>query len=683
MSYAYTPRCLLRDGAPWLPMMGEMHYTRYDPRRWSDELHKMRAGGVDVVSTYVIWIHHEERRGTFDFTGCRDLRRFVLAARDAGLAVFLRLGPWVHGEVRNGGFPDWVLNDLPAGAPRTDDEAYLACVRAFWSRAAAEVRDLMYDKGGPVIGIQIENEYGHAGGQAGPAGQRHMQTLAALARELGFAAPLYTATGWGGAVTGGLLPVMGGYCDAPWADTAEELPPNANYVFTPCRDDALIASDLGHGAPPTFDAAAFPYLTAELGGGLQVTAKRRPVPTAADIGAMSVVKLGSGASLLGYYMYHGGTNPKGLLSTLQESRAAGSPNDLPECNYDFGAPIGQFGRITDTYRELRLLGLFLRDYGAALAPMPAFVDPPAQDPADLQTLRTARRGEGEQGYVFFNNHQRRHAMAAHAGVRLTAPGRDFPPVDIAPGQYGFFPYGMRLGDAVLDSAAAVPLCRLNTREGEVHVFYGDWAPRFTWQGGARARVLHLPRAEALRAAKITMDQDYLVLANDFVWVEDGRLRVCGGRDTLIQMFPPPPFVPEGFVSCGCEGGFAAFVRRIDLPRATVILRPVRQGTEAAVYDVELTYPPHPPAGYDAWLRLEYAGDGLEIYGNGEKLNDDFYAGRPAELGLGYYGFPTRLRVVVRPLRPQDRSRVHLEAWPAFRRGRACRVDGAQIVERWC
>ena len=81
---------------------------------------------------------------------------------------------------------------------------------------------------------------------------------------------------------------------------------------------------------------------------------------------MSLTKLGSGVGLLGYYMYHGGSNPDSKLSTLQESRATGYLNDLPEINYDFNAPIRQYGTISDNYREIRLLA-FLQDFGADLA----------------------------------------------------------------------------------------------------------------------------------------------------------------------------------------------------------------------------------------------------------------------------------------------------------------------------
>ncbi|HEU5397228.1 MAG TPA: beta-galactosidase, partial [Verrucomicrobiae bacterium] len=102
-------RSLLLDGKPWFPVMGEFHYSRVPEGEWRDELLKMKAGGIDIVSTYVFWIHHEEIEGQWDWAGRRDLKKFLQTCNDVGLKVLLRCGPWCHGEVRNGGFPDWVV----------------------------------------------------------------------------------------------------------------------------------------------------------------------------------------------------------------------------------------------------------------------------------------------------------------------------------------------------------------------------------------------------------------------------------------------------------------------------------------------------------------------------------------------------------------------------------------------
>ena len=119
----YNNLHFIKDGKPWFPVMGEFQYSRQDKRFWKDGLAKMKATGVDVVASYAIWLHHEEIEGEFNFDGNCDVRTFLQEAKDAGLLVSFRIGPWVHGEVRNGGFPDWMYDkDFK---PRTNDPKYL------------------------------------------------------------------------------------------------------------------------------------------------------------------------------------------------------------------------------------------------------------------------------------------------------------------------------------------------------------------------------------------------------------------------------------------------------------------------------------------------------------------------------------------------------------------------------
>lgn len=486
-SYSYNSDFLLKNGKPWFPVMGELHYSRYPKKLWPEALAKMKAGGVTIVSSYIFWIHHEEKKGEYDFTGNRDLRGFLHAVQDAGLPVFLRIGPWCHGEVRNGGLPDWIMEK--DYEPRTNDKGYLEEVKTYFAVLAEQIRGLLWEDGGPVIGIQIENEYGCCGGLDGEEGETHMRVLTKLALDAGLKAPYMTATGWGGAHTAGLLPVMGGYCDAPWDRSLEKLPPNGNYVFTPERDDSNIGSDFGKKKTARTADGNYPYLTAELGGGLQPTRHRRPVPSASDTGAMSLVKLGCGANLLGYYMYHGGTNPKGKYSSLQETKAAGSWNDLPEYNYDFNAPVGEYGQVRESFREIKLLALFLQDFGEELCAMrPRFPEPLMDNPVDLQMLRTCVREKDGRGYLFVNNHQRLYPMKNHVQVSLKVKAGEeelcFPAENIRDGDYFFCPFHMPVGDhAEIVTAMASPLCVLRRRKGNIYVFYSDTDPQYRIKGG--------------------------------------------------------------------------------------------------------------------------------------------------------------------------------------------------------
>ncbi len=750
--YGFTTKYLTKDGQPWFPVMGEIHFSRYRAELWEESLRKMKAGGLSIASVYIIWIHHEEEEGKFDFTGNRNLRGFLEAAKKVGISVFLRLGPWVHGEARNGGFPDWLQAKSDTIDLRSDDPAYLAYVRRLWEQVYEQAKGLLYKDGGPVIGTQIENEYGHVGGYRGEKGEQHMRTLAAMAREIGFDLPLYTATGWGGAVTGGLLPVMGGYCEAPWDQSITEIAPNSNYVFSHIRNDSLIASDHHVDDTVTFNQDDFPYLTAELGGGLQVTQHRRPIATGTDVGAMSLTKLGSGVGLLGYYMYHGGSNPDSKLSTLQESRATGYLNDLPEINYDFNAPIRQYGTISDTYREIRLLAYFLQDFGADLAVLPADIDPEFVKPGDSHTLRLSTRHDGTHGYVFVNNYQRRHAMDAHESVVLegkTAQGPvRFPATNIASGEYAFYPYNMKLGKSTLVSALATPLCKLTykTDAGETettYIFYGDKDPQFTWDG-TTAKVLMLSRAQALSAARVTLNgnkkaklanaeaeketekvadgQEYLVLADDFVWEEGGALKVVGGTETIIRTFPKlsADVLPADFEEIGSEGELTvyrrsqaknhtnaqttvSFVQAIQTPEAlsgklvNSCGQPETFKGDEKSYEISVQYGRESKAqtdgvladhlvgidriaGYDCILTFDYACESMDLYVNGRKVNDYFYTGQKAVFSLGYFDFPTQITAVLHPLHEGDH--IYLQEWPQMEEGSACRIDTITIEEKF-
>ena len=151
-------RYIAINGKPWLPVSGEFHYARYKREDWERELCKMKACGVDLIATYVFWIHHEEIEGQFDFEGQKDIRAFVELCRKNGLKVLLRIGPWCHGECRNGGFPDFIQHQNKFKF-RTNDPTYLRYVERFFNKLGEQVKGLMWKDGCPIVGIQIENEY--------------------------------------------------------------------------------------------------------------------------------------------------------------------------------------------------------------------------------------------------------------------------------------------------------------------------------------------------------------------------------------------------------------------------------------------------------------------------------------------------------------------------------------------
>jgi hypothetical protein len=468
-------QCLLRDGQPWTPVMGEFHYTRYPAAEWRDELLKMKASGIDIVATYVFWIHHEETEGDWNWEGNHDLRRFIETAKEVGLHVVVRCGSWCHGEVRNGGLPDWIV---ARGGARTDEPAYLASATKLYGQIAAQLRGLLWKDGGPVIGIQLENEY------RGPA--EHLLTLKKIARDAGLDTPLYTRTGWPELKTpmpfGEILPLYGVYAEGFWDRELTAMPGNywAGFHFSTLRTDANIANE-ALGRRETRDAAdiaRYPYLTCEIGGGMMSAYHRRILVDPLDIDSTTLVKLGSGSTSPGYYMYHGGTNPVGRLTPLMEDQSTAMTywNDMPVLNYDFQAPLGQYGQVRPQYHRLRRLHLFLQSFGAALARTAVAL--PDQRPAgrnDVATLRWSARSDGHRGFVFVNNHERGRALPPKAGVQfhLAPLGLTFPaqPITVPTDAAFLWPFNLDLGSGVtLAYATAQPVTCLDDGTTRTYVF---------------------------------------------------------------------------------------------------------------------------------------------------------------------------------------------------------------------
>ena len=130
--------------------MGEVHYSRLPREQWEPTILAMKAAGIDVVATYFFWIVHEETRGTYDWSGNRDVRAFVELCQKHDMDVWIRIGPWAHGEMKNGGFPDWLADVCK---PRTLDPAYFAEVEKWYAAVAGQMKGLFYKDGGPIIGV--------------------------------------------------------------------------------------------------------------------------------------------------------------------------------------------------------------------------------------------------------------------------------------------------------------------------------------------------------------------------------------------------------------------------------------------------------------------------------------------------------------------------------------------------
>ncbi len=451
-------------GKPVLPVMGEVHYVRYPKSEWQDILLKMKANGIDIVSTYVFWIYHEEIEGQFDWSGNRDLRAFLKLCQKDGFHVFVRIGPWCHGEVRNGGFPDWLLQKKYIH-PRSNDPVFQHYVKQYFRQIGLQMKGLMYKDGGPVIGIQLENEY-----SGGKQGEKYIMWLKKTAIADGMNVPMYAVTGWGNASIpkDQVIPLWGGYPGAPWNPNLKKITNSQSFVFGDLRSSGNIFQGKSmKGYHP--DTKIYPFFTVEMGVGNEVTYHRRPVFSGIDGLSIVITRLGSGANLLGYYMFAGGADQVGTFTTLEEDRKnTGYWNRYPIISYDFQAAIQETGELAPSYFQIKKLHYFVNEFGSQLAPMMPVIGP-QQDPH--KNLLYSVRSDGESGYVFGVNYYRGFQKPTKKDVqfdiRLKGQSVKFPatPVNIPDSCNFIWPFNFHINKVLMKYATAQPLCRINGENG--------------------------------------------------------------------------------------------------------------------------------------------------------------------------------------------------------------------------
>ncbi|MBP1637218.1 MAG: bga 2 [Bacteroidetes bacterium] len=453
-SITINNRYLMINSRPQIPVMGELQYSRMDKNRWEDEILKMKACGVNVIATYSFWNHHEEIEGQFDWSGDKDLRSFVKLCAKLGVYVYPRIGPWSHGEARNGGTPDWILTKKYL-TDRSTDAVYQSYVERYFKQIGKQLEGLMYKDNGPIIGIQLENEY-----WKGKDGEPYMMWLKQTSIKYGFDVPLYTVTGWGNASVpaGEMIPLWGGYPDESWVPNIEKITSRGFYAFSNFRDDATIGNAQVKKEENQINSD-IPYLTCEMGAGIFVSKHRRPIIGSIDGLGMIMAKIGSGGNLLGYYIFAGASNPIGVYSTMEENKdETGYWCELSPISYDFQAAIRESGLLNDSYFELKRFNYFLREFGHLLAPAEAVFSSKNQN--DFQY---SARINDHSGFFFGINYCRNTTTSektnARFSVKLKNETLSFPskPINIPDSSIFVWPINMNLNGTLLKYATAQPL----------------------------------------------------------------------------------------------------------------------------------------------------------------------------------------------------------------------------------
>uniref|UniRef100_A0A804Q2I5 beta-galactosidase n=1 Tax=Zea mays TaxID=4577 RepID=A0A804Q2I5_MAIZE len=177
-----------KDGVPFQIVGGDVHYFRIVPEYWKDRLLRAKALGLNTIQTYVPWNLHEPEPQSWKFKGFTDIESYLRLAQELEMLVMLRVGPYICGEWDLGGFPPWLLTIEPALKLRSSDSSYLSLVERWWGVLLLKVAPLLYNNGGPVIMVQIENEFGSFGDD-----KNYLHHLVQLARRyLGNDIILYT-----------------------------------------------------------------------------------------------------------------------------------------------------------------------------------------------------------------------------------------------------------------------------------------------------------------------------------------------------------------------------------------------------------------------------------------------------------------------------------------------------------
>ncbi|KAM7480561.1 hypothetical protein LguiA_028774 [Lonicera macranthoides] len=331
-----------KDGEPFRIIGGDLHYFRVLPEYWEDRLLRAKALGLNTIQTYVPWNLHEPRQGQLVFEGIADIVSFLELCQKLDFLVMLRAGPYICAEWDLGGFPAWLLAIEPAVRLRSSDPAFLDLVESWWGILLAKATPLLYNNGGPIIMVQIENEFGSYGDD-----KAYLHHLVGLARgHLGNDIILYTTDGGSretlekGTITGDAV-----YSAVDFTTGEEPWP-----IFELQKE---------------FNAPGrSPPLSAEFYTGWLTHWGEDNAKTDADFTAAALKKILSmnGSAVL--YMAHGGTNFGFYSGANTGANESEYKPDLT--SYDYDAPIRESGDVNNA--KFRALRKVIKQYAAASLP---------------------------------------------------------------------------------------------------------------------------------------------------------------------------------------------------------------------------------------------------------------------------------------------------------------------------
>lgn len=303
------------NGEPFKIISGAFHYFRTVPEYWQDRIEKLVNMGCNTVETYIPWNFHEPEKGNFRFDGMHDIERFIHLAEKMGLYIIIRPSPYICSEWEFGGLPAWLLRDRNMRL-RCSYEPYLNAVKEYYSVLIPKLVPHQCDRGGGVILVQLENEYGYYGNDTA-----YLEFLRDTLRELGVTVPFVTSDGpWSepkfkSGMLNGALPTGNFGSGAEW-----QFGQMRKYIG---ENKPLMCMEFWNG---WFDAWGEEHHTTS------------PEKAASELDEL--LKRGS----VNFYMFEGGTN-FGFMSGRNGGSKTGDVT-----SYDYDAPLTEDGQITEKYR---------------------------------------------------------------------------------------------------------------------------------------------------------------------------------------------------------------------------------------------------------------------------------------------------------------------------------------------
>ena len=352
---------------------GAMHYFRTLPEYWEDRLTKLKLAGFNTVETYVCWNLHEPKPGEFCFEGMLDIERFVKTAEKVGLYCIVRPGPYICAEWDFGGLPAWLLKDKNMQI-RCNYPDYTACVERFYRELLSRLAPLQMTKGGNIIAMQVENEYGSYGND-----KEYLAFIEKLMRDCGIDCELFTSDGnWKNMLSGGSLPHI--YKVLNFGSKAKT-------AFNCLKD---FEND-GPNMCGEFWCGWFDHWR-----------DKHHTRNAADI-AKEVKDFLDIDANFNFYMFHGGTN---FGFTAGANFTPGCPYEPTVTSYDYCALLNEWGDYTPAYHEVRKL--LCEKQGIEMGELPPS--------PELQSIGKVKLTEGASLFENLDNIGEKHRSAVPEGM---------------------------------------------------------------------------------------------------------------------------------------------------------------------------------------------------------------------------------------------------------------------------